>query len=541
MLAYREHQRLITQLPAAETCLSKTLDSRRKRTRLILRQTRHRQHHIKRRKHRISSHQRPMRSHVFSTQSQESPLPTSLSGKRTHHPRKLRVPYRIRRSHVGHNLYSHRYHHHQPLRSHHLNDLPRSHLISPFRSPKQTPQPLSEYLTRVFAPPPAEAVQVYRAIRMSAQSLSYEPASLPVDLLGRLLPPVWRPVNNLIVKASAPNSYDPSVPPGRLMKLLDTAQAAAVETCCLLPRTACLEPGTGLLHTSFDIGLALACFHPISFIDHPKMPSSWSGNCYDRRPPVLLLALQVDGTAVNWYDLDGSLIKSVAVPCLPVALFRALLQRVLTGHNLVSRSSTMERVIFTLVPTFASEPLVASQPTVLKQRLQSEVSFDTKLFSPRRSSLTFFTGCLKKTLGRARLSNGGSHAHVPKTSTSESTLLATLLPYFARKLSSVSTKSLNSLSNSWKSFGDSPNFRDSTTHELTEPVTAGLSLLQIDLLSGQHVVCAKLTAPGWAEIFKQASPEFVTRDWVVALLHRHRRLYVGRLGGTDRPDRLVVR
>lgn len=105
----------------------------------------------------------------------------------------------------------------------------------------------------------AEAQLVYNAIRLAAQSLACDPYSLAVDLLGRLLG----------YCEGLPSSSEGKERPlrrqlPRLETLLRTCRQSrrALARCCLLPRVQCFDSGSGQLHASFDLGLAMGIAMP---------------------------------------------------------------------------------------------------------------------------------------------------------------------------------------------------------------------------------------------------------------------------------------
>uniref|UniRef100_A0A095AK72 Leucine-rich repeat and WD repeat-containing protein n=1 Tax=Schistosoma haematobium TaxID=6185 RepID=A0A095AK72_SCHHA len=160
-------------------------------------------------------------------------------------------------------------------------------------------------------PPPPEAFKVYNCIRIAALSLDYQPSSLPIDILGRLTkiyqPPSYlhrtrrrlstftssgsrRSVSMLNSKRElihrrrvAETEKPVNIYRDLLEKLLVQSRYLGCKQCALLPRTTCFDSGSGLLHTTFDIGLGIGRL--------------MSNN--------LILAVALNGKSVSWYDLDG--------------------------------------------------------------------------------------------------------------------------------------------------------------------------------------------------------------------------------------------
>ncbi|CAH8585042.1 unnamed protein product [Schistosoma haematobium] len=169
-------------------------------------------------------------------------------------------------------------------------------------------------------PPPPEAFKVYNCIRIAALSLDYQPSSLPIDILGRLTkiyqPPSYlhrtrrrlstftssgsrRSVSMLNSKRElihrrrvAETEKPVNIYRDLLEKLLVQSRYLGCKQCALLPRTTCFDSGSGLLHTTFDIGLGIGRL--------------MSNN--------LILAVALNGKSVSWYDLDGNLVKTISLP-----------------------------------------------------------------------------------------------------------------------------------------------------------------------------------------------------------------------------------
>ncbi|CAI2730300.1 unnamed protein product [Schistosoma spindalis] len=169
-------------------------------------------------------------------------------------------------------------------------------------------------------PPPPEAFKVYNCIRIAALSLDYQPSSLPIDILGRLTkiyqPPSYlrrtrrrlstyissgsrrsvsmlNPKRELIHRRRVTETEKPvNIYKDLLEKLLVQSRYLGCKQCALLPRTTCFDSGSGLLHTTFDIGLGIGRL--------------MSNN--------LILAVALNGKSVSWYDLDGNLVKTISLP-----------------------------------------------------------------------------------------------------------------------------------------------------------------------------------------------------------------------------------
>ncbi|VDP27479.1 unnamed protein product [Schistosoma mattheei] len=169
-------------------------------------------------------------------------------------------------------------------------------------------------------PPPPEAFKVYNCIRIAALSLDYQPSSLPIDILGRLTkiyqPPSYlhrtrrrlstytssgsrrsvsmlNPKRELIHRRRVAETEKPvNIYRDLLEKLLVQSRYLGCKQCALLPRTTCFDSGSGLLHTTFDIGLGIGRL--------------MSNN--------LILAVALNGKSVSWYDLDGNLVKTISLP-----------------------------------------------------------------------------------------------------------------------------------------------------------------------------------------------------------------------------------
>ncbi|CAH8574940.1 unnamed protein product [Schistosoma margrebowiei] len=169
-------------------------------------------------------------------------------------------------------------------------------------------------------PPPPEAFKVYNCIRIAALSLDYQPSSLPIDILGRLTkiyqPPSYlhrtrrrlstftssgsrrsvsmlNPKRELIHRRRVVETEKPvNIYRDLLEKLLVQSRYLGCKQCALLPRTTCFDSGSGLLHTTFDIGLGIGRL--------------MSNN--------LILAVALNGKSVSWYDLDGNLVKTISLP-----------------------------------------------------------------------------------------------------------------------------------------------------------------------------------------------------------------------------------
>ncbi|CAH8514683.1 unnamed protein product [Schistosoma turkestanicum] len=169
-------------------------------------------------------------------------------------------------------------------------------------------------------PPPPEAFKVYNCIRIAALSLDYQPSSLPIDILGRLTK-IYQPPSYLHRTRKRLSTYVPfgsrrsvsmlnskrelehkrrvaetetpiNIYRNLLDKLLIQSRYLGCKQCALLPRTTCFDSGSGLLHTTFDIGLGIGRL--------------MSNN--------LILAVALNGKSVSWYDLDGNLVKTISLP-----------------------------------------------------------------------------------------------------------------------------------------------------------------------------------------------------------------------------------
>ncbi|XP_018655286.1 hypothetical protein Smp_145280 [Schistosoma mansoni] len=168
--------------------------------------------------------------------------------------------------------------------------------------------------------PPPEAFKVYNCIRIAALSLDYQPSSLPIDILGRLTkiyqPPSYlRRTRRRLSTYTSPTSRRSvsmlnskrelihrrrvteiekplNIYKDLLDKLLVQSRYLGCKQCALLPRTTCFDSGSGLLHTTFDIGLGIGRL--------------MSNN--------LILAVALNGKSVSWYDLDGNLVKTISLP-----------------------------------------------------------------------------------------------------------------------------------------------------------------------------------------------------------------------------------
>ncbi|CAH8560665.1 unnamed protein product [Heterobilharzia americana] len=169
-------------------------------------------------------------------------------------------------------------------------------------------------------PPPPEAFKVYNCIRIAALSLDYQPSSIPIDILGRLTK-IYTPQPHLRRTRKRLSTYVPlgsrrsilmlnskrelihrrrmkdedkqvNIYKELLEKLLIQARSLGCKQCALLPRTMCFDSGSGLLHTTFDIGLGIGRL--------------MSNN--------LILSVALNGKSVSWYDLDGNLVKTISLP-----------------------------------------------------------------------------------------------------------------------------------------------------------------------------------------------------------------------------------
>ncbi|CAH8855817.1 unnamed protein product [Trichobilharzia szidati] len=169
-------------------------------------------------------------------------------------------------------------------------------------------------------PPPPEAFKVYNCIRIAALSLDYQPSSMPIDILGRLTK-IYAPQPNLFRTRKRLSTYIPSgsrrsvfmlnskreiihkrgitdkdkdnnIYKDLLEKLLIQSRNLGRKQCAILPRTTCFDSGSGLLHTTFDIGLGIGRL--------------MSNN--------LILSVALNGKSVSWYDLDGNLVKTISLP-----------------------------------------------------------------------------------------------------------------------------------------------------------------------------------------------------------------------------------
>ncbi|KAH8870836.1 NACHT domain- and WD repeat-containing protein 1 [Schistosoma japonicum] len=184
-------------------------------------------------------------------------------------------------------------------------------------------------------PPPPEVFKVYNCIRIAALSLDYQPSSLPIDILGRLTK-IYQPPSHLRHRRKRILTYAPAgshrsvsmlnlkreyiqkyqmndiekpvnIYRDLLDKLLIQSRILGSKQCALLPRTICFDSGSGLLHTTFDIGMGIGRL--------------MSNN--------LILAIALNGKSVSWYDLDGNLVKTISLP--EVNLFSVKL--LLTSHT----------------------------------------------------------------------------------------------------------------------------------------------------------------------------------------------------------------
>uniref|UniRef100_A0A1I8HIM4 NACHT domain-containing protein n=1 Tax=Macrostomum lignano TaxID=282301 RepID=A0A1I8HIM4_9PLAT len=114
-----------------------------------------------------------------------------------------------------------------------------------------------------------EAELVYNAIRLSAQSLVYDPVNLSVDLIGRLI------------------MYEKDCPRVKLLLNQCRQSKQALSNCCLIPKVQCFDSGSGVLYSSFDLGLGMGLVMP-------------NGQ---------LVSFSLINNEVTWYDIEGNEIK----------------------------------------------------------------------------------------------------------------------------------------------------------------------------------------------------------------------------------------
>ncbi|KAF5403833.1 hypothetical protein PHET_02801 [Paragonimus heterotremus] len=167
-------------------------------------------------------------------------------------------------------------------------------------------------------PPIPELHLVYNSIRIAALSLDADPNCLTVDLLGRLSKiPVHNRISsaNLItrntlytfsgvlpstrhisqsrglVKKNLATSLktEQSVARDYIKELLQQCRLMGRNHCAILPRSLCFDSGSGLLHTTFDLGMGLSCL----------------------MTNRLILSIPLGGGTLTWYDLSGHPLKSM--------------------------------------------------------------------------------------------------------------------------------------------------------------------------------------------------------------------------------------
>ncbi|VEL25130.1 unnamed protein product [Protopolystoma xenopodis] len=89
---------------------------------------------------------------------------------------------------------------------------------------------------------------------------------------------------------------------GPVETLLAQTRNLGRRDCCLCPRTFCMDSGSGMLHTMFDIGVSLGRL----MANH------------------LIMTIPMDGGQVIWYDLDGNLVKSIPLAAAHFIILRSL-------------------------------------------------------------------------------------------------------------------------------------------------------------------------------------------------------------------------
>ncbi|CAL8080693.1 unnamed protein product [Calicophoron daubneyi] len=188
------------------------------------------------------------------------------------------------------------------------------------------------------SPPLRELSDLYNGIRIAALSLNADPKNLPVDLLGRLSKkPVLRTAtvsrqfrsstlsqgpSMLRLRRSSralrliADKTGPSIKNSYTDKLLSQCRIFSQNYCAILPRRLCFDSGSGLIHTSFDLGLSIGCL----------MSNG------------LIMAISMNGGSVSWYDLDGNLIKTVEQPAITFIALKLLIR----GN---SRPKSVQRII----------------------------------------------------------------------------------------------------------------------------------------------------------------------------------------------------
>ncbi|KAA3680577.1 uncharacterized protein DEA37_0012310 [Paragonimus westermani] len=240
-------------------------------------------------------------------------------------------------------------------------------------------------------PPIPELHLVYNSIRIAALSLDADPNCLTVDLLGRLSKiPVHNRINsaNLItrntlytfssalpstrhisqskglVKKNKPISLKADQPVARdyIEELLQQCRLMGRNHCAVLPRSLCFDSGSGLLHTTFDLGMGLSCL----------------------MTNRLILSIPLSGGTLTWYDLSGHPLKSM--PHVAANLFSV--------KSLI-RKHKPNPVSVTLIPLKSGSTIQGdSGPKEVGESIDDNTSEKEEVRLLQLAEVDFFTGRL---------------------------------------------------------------------------------------------------------------------------------------------------